>query len=228
VGFHIFILFILSLIIMFRLIPVLLLCGKESNTLTTQMVSATFVQLNTSIGSETELVLLSSLLSTFAKSVKIVGGPAALSRETHNGLTESLTRQLEILADRRKNRAPLPHEPLAIDFDIFSSDLDNINILKAKFDPAKFDMAAIDMATLDSDEMHEDIETFVLEDMAHLLCYLDPIHPLLANVSSVQSLGRDRGIKRSEELRSSAMAALDKLNALLGGKITSKSEEEKL
>jgi importin-5 len=132
----------------------LLLCGKESRTLTAQMVSVIFVQLVPSIGSETEPSLLSSLLGAFSKCVKIIDGPTTLPREVHDGLIESLMRQLEKLADRRKNRAPLTHEPPAIDFGISSSDLENIDIntLKLTFDLSKFEMDNFDISAFDTDE----------------------------------------------------------------------------
>lgn len=135
----------------------LLSCGKTSNTLTTQMVSASFHQLISCIGSESDPSFLASLSKCFTDSLKVMGGPTALSQEFHNGVVEALKRQLQTLADKRKNRSQRPASELADD---------------------KEDLALI-----------EEIEDFALEDMAKLLYYMDPKHPLLIAVSSVKDLG---------------------------------------
>jgi hypothetical protein len=37
----------------------------------------------------------------------------------------------------------------------------------------------------------QSLEMFTLKGMTRLLSYLDPLHPFLANISNVQSLGQD-------------------------------------
>jgi len=139
------------------LIPMLLSCGKTSNTLTAQMVSATFHQIINCIGSENDPSFLASLFKCFTDSLKVLGGPTALSQEFRNGVVEATKRQLQTLADKRKTRSQRPASELADD---------------------KEDLALI-----------EEIEDFALEDMAKLLYYMDPKHPLLVAVSSVKDLG---------------------------------------
>jgi importin-5 len=149
--------FVTSLTPTFRLVPMLLSCGKASSTLTTQMVSASFHQLINCIGAETDPSFMASLFKCFTDSLKVLGGPASLSNEFCNGITEATKRQLQILADKRKNRSQRPASELADDTE--------------------------DLALM------EEIEDFALEDMAKLLYYLDPKHPLLVAVSSVKDLG---------------------------------------
>jgi hypothetical protein len=93
----------------------LLSCGKVSNTLTTQMVSASFLQLINCINSETEPSFLASLFKCFTDSSRVLGGPGALSEEFRIGVTEATKRQLQILADKRKNRSQRPASELADD-----------------------------------------------------------------------------------------------------------------
>jgi hypothetical protein len=139
------------------LVPMLLSCGKASNTLTTQMVSASLHQLINCISSETDSSFLASLFKCFADSLKVMGGPTALSQEFRDGIIEATKRQLQTFADKRKNRTQRPSSELADD---------------------KEELA-----------LTEEIEDFALEDMAKLLYYMDPKHPLLVAVSSVKDLG---------------------------------------
>jgi hypothetical protein len=85
-----------------------------------------------------------------------MSGPTSLSQEFHNSIIEAAKRQLQILADKRKNRSQRPASELTDDKD---------------------DLALI-----------EEIEDFALEDMAKLLYYMDPQHPLLVAVSSMKDL----------------------------------------
>jgi hypothetical protein len=197
----------------------LLACGKESNTLTTQMVSATFHQLTNLIRPETEPTLLSSLLKLFIRCAKIVGGPTAVSREALGSLVESLTQHLDNFTEKRKNRPPIPEMP----FDIanFGTDF-GMPDLKIP----KLDMDNFVIPTLDVDEMNEDMETVALTEMALLLSYLDPTHPLLAKVSSVKSLGRNRGMKRADDMMANAMVVMEKLRARFNTDIPLEIEEE--
>jgi hypothetical protein len=184
----------------------LLTYGKESNTLTSQMVFATFHQLTNMIRPETEPTLLSTLLSLFIRCAKIVGGPTAVPREALDSLVESLTQHLDNLAEKRKNRLPMPEMPF--ENANFGTDF-AIPDLKIP----KLEMDNFDVSTLDGDEMNEDMETLALTEMALLLSYLDPTHPLLAKVSSVQSLGRNRGMKRADDMMANTMVVMEKWRA---------------
>jgi hypothetical protein len=83
----------------------LLSCGKQSGTLTNQMVSSTFLQLINCINSEHDSTFLASLYKYFSDSLRVVGGPEALSQQFHEGIVEATKRQLQSLADKRKARA---------------------------------------------------------------------------------------------------------------------------
>ncbi|KAI0782934.1 ARM repeat-containing protein [Abortiporus biennis] len=96
------------------LIPMLLSCGKNSGTLTPQMVTASFSQLVHCIGSESDASFLASLYKCFSDSLRVVG-VSSLSQEIHDGLIEITKRQLQSLADRRKARAARPAAELADD-----------------------------------------------------------------------------------------------------------------
>ncbi|KAF7978256.1 hypothetical protein HWV62_1080 [Athelia sp. TMB] len=150
------------------LIPMLLSCGKTSNTLTPQMVSATFHQLINCVGSEQDASFLASLFKCFADSLKVMGGPSSLTPEFQTGIIEATKRQLQTLADKRKNRKQRPANEIA---------------------DAREDMALL-----------EEIEDFALEDMAKLLYYMDPEHPLLVAVSSVKDMGFNRGDSDEDEV----------------------------
>lgn len=93
----------------------LLVCGKTTNTLTNEMVSATFLQLINCISVESDSSFLASLFKCFADSVRIIGGPTALPYEFQEGIMEATKRQLQILADRRKARAQRPASDLEED-----------------------------------------------------------------------------------------------------------------
>ncbi|KAI0827529.1 ARM repeat-containing protein [Trametes gibbosa] len=97
------------------LIPVLLSCGKNSGTLTHQMVAATFSQLITCTARETDASFLASLLKCFLDSVLVLGGPPALAPEFRAGVIDATQRQVSALADRRRARAARPHHELVED-----------------------------------------------------------------------------------------------------------------
>jgi hypothetical protein len=176
------------------------------------MISATFLQLNHLIRSETEPTFLIPLFPAFTSSVKVLGGPVALPREVHDSLTESLTRQLEKLATTRQNRAPILEVSPATDLNIPEFDVTDLNMVKSNF-KNMFEPSDLDLFSMDPDEITEDMETIALSEMMQLLSYLDPMHPLLANVTTVQSFGRNRGIKH-DLLRSEKFA--EKLTSLFG------------
>ena len=138
----------------------LLSCGKESGTLTNQMVSATFLQLINGISTEADSTFLASLYKYFSESLRVVGGPEALSAQFHEGVIEATKRQLQSLADKRKARAARANNPA------FAADID------------RDEMALV-----------EEIEEFALEDMGKMLTMFDVNHPLLVAVAGVRDLG---------------------------------------
>jgi hypothetical protein len=138
----------------------LLASGKNSGTLTNPMVQATFLQIINGISTEHDSSFLSSLYKCFNDSLRVIGGPNALSAvsaDFPNGIMEATKRQLHSLADKRRARKARPASDLEED---------------------KEDMA-----------LFEEIEDFALEDMAKMLGSFDANHPLLVAVSSVKDLG---------------------------------------
>jgi len=121
------------------LIPMLISCGKNSGTLTNQMVAATFSQLVNCIGSETDSSFLASLYKCFCDCMRILGGASALSIEIHDGVVEATKRQLQNLADRRKGRANRPATEVA-------NDKDDLMLLEEMEEFALEDMAKMLMA----------------------------------------------------------------------------------
>ncbi|KAJ7512803.1 armadillo-type protein [Mycena galericulata] len=99
------------------LIPMLLASGKNSGTLTNQMVTATFLQIINGINTEHDASFLSSLYKCFNDSLRIIGGPSALSPEFQNGVMEATKRQLHSLADKRRARKSRPASDLEEDRD---------------------------------------------------------------------------------------------------------------
>ncbi|KAJ3489813.1 hypothetical protein NLI96_g1842 [Meripilus lineatus] len=97
------------------LVPMLLACGKNSGTLTNNMVTASFTQLVNCIGIEGDASFLASLFKCFSDSLRVVGGPSTLSREIQDGIMEATKRQLQNFADKRKARASRPASDLADD-----------------------------------------------------------------------------------------------------------------
>ncbi|KAJ7666061.1 armadillo-type protein [Mycena polygramma] len=97
------------------LIPMLLASGKNSGTLTNQMVTATFLQVINGISTEHDASFLSSLYKCFNDSLRVIGGPSALSPEFQNGVMEATKRQLQSLADKRRSRKARPAAELEED-----------------------------------------------------------------------------------------------------------------
>lgn len=95
----------------------LLASGKNSGTLTNQMVSATFVQLISCISDEHDASFLGSIFKSFTDSLRVIGGPGALPREYHDGIMEATKRQLQTMADRRRARTSRPIADLEEDKD---------------------------------------------------------------------------------------------------------------
>lgn len=101
---------------MSRLIPMLLSCGKQSGTLTTDMVNTTFEHMIDCIRTEQDSTFLASLYKYFSDSVRVLGGVGVLPIKLHDGIIDATKRQLQTLADRRKGRAARA-EAHAGDFD---------------------------------------------------------------------------------------------------------------
>ncbi|KIM80944.1 hypothetical protein PILCRDRAFT_89265 [Piloderma croceum F 1598] len=105
------------------LVPALLSCAKASNTHTTEMISSSLFELINCIGFETESTYLTSHLEFFTTSLKVVGGPV-LPPELCNGLVESMKRQLDRIADRRKNVRPQPDMAFGFDFGAMDDEME--------------------------------------------------------------------------------------------------------
>ncbi|KAI0364989.1 ARM repeat-containing protein [Pilatotrama ljubarskyi] len=97
------------------LIPVLISCGKNSGTLTNQMVAATLSQVINCIANETDSSFLASLYKCFLDTVLVLGGPGALAPEIRQGVIDATKRQLNALADKRKARAARPQHEIRED-----------------------------------------------------------------------------------------------------------------
>lgn len=106
------------------------------------MVIATFSQLINCIGVETDSSFLASLFKCFLDTTLVIGGPAALAPEFHNGLLEATKRQLQALADKRKARAARPPQELR-------DDREDLMLIEEMEDFALEDMAKA-LRTLDS------------------------------------------------------------------------------
>ncbi|TFK97367.1 armadillo-type protein [Pterulicium gracile] len=160
------------------LIPLLLVCGKQSATLTTQMVSASFHQLISCMASETDSSFLASLYKSFHDCILVIGSPAiALTPEMQSGVIEATKRQLSMMADRRKSR------------------LASLERWRTGGPGAQVDIE-------DEKEewaLYEEMEDFALEDIGRTLEILDAGHPLLVAVSSVRSLGMNKYDEEEEE-----------------------------
>jgi len=89
----------------FRIVPRLLDCGKSSNTLTTQMVTATFNQLVCCIRSESDASFLVSLYKCFTDSLLVIGGRLNLPQECRHSIIDITKHHLQALADKRKGRS---------------------------------------------------------------------------------------------------------------------------
>jgi len=156
----------------YRLVPILLSCGKNNGALTHPMVSATYQQLINCITVEADPSFLSSLYKCFTDSMLVLGGPSSLAPEFHNGIIEATKRQLQGMADKRKARA-------ARSLSMTSSG--TLNPMGGM---------ARDLEEGDEEDLAllEEIEDFALEDMTRLLINFDQAHPLLIAVSGVREL----------------------------------------
>jgi importin-5 len=148
----------------------LLSCGKQSNTLTNQMVSTTFLQLINCISAEHDSTFLASLYKYFSESLRVVGGPEALSQQFHEGIIEATKRQLQSLADKRKARAAravshagdFDRDEMALVEEMEDFALEDMGKMLAAFDPNHPLLVAVSgvrdlgFNTYDSDEEGEE------------------------------------------------------------------------
>jgi len=146
------------------------------------MVSASFLQIINGISTEHDSSFLASLYRCFNDALRVVGGPAALPRDFHDGVIEATKRQLQMLADKRRARANR----------IAHGNNNGLGVggeAKVDLEDEREDMALL-----------EEIEDFALEDMAKMLAAFDPAHPLLVAVSSVKDLGISQYEDSDEEV----------------------------
>jgi hypothetical protein len=118
----------------------LLYCGKQSNMLTNQMVSTTFLQLINCISAEHDSTFLAWLYKYFSESLRVIGGPEALSQQFHEGIIEATKRQLQFLADKRKARAvshagDFDRDEMALVEEMEDFALEDMGKMLAAFDP---------------------------------------------------------------------------------------------
>ncbi|GJJ16311.1 hypothetical protein Clacol_010608 [Clathrus columnatus] len=86
------------------LIPMLLVCGKKSGILTSEILDSVFTPLVTIIGSEDDPSFLASLYKCFTDSTRVVG-KESLPSAIHDALITATQNQLQMLAQKRKRRA---------------------------------------------------------------------------------------------------------------------------
>ncbi|KAJ7634928.1 armadillo-type protein [Roridomyces roridus] len=151
------------------LIPMLLASGKNSGTLTNQMVTATFLQIINGISTEHDASFLSSLYKCFNDSLRVIGGPITLSAEFQNGVMEATKRQLHSLADKRRARKARPasdmeedREDMALLEEIEDFALEDMAKMLTIFDPSHPLLVAVSSVKdlgfnqYDSDEDRDD------------------------------------------------------------------------
>ena len=152
----------------------LLACGQQSSTLTTNMVNTTLMQMINCIGSEHDATFLASLYKYFGDAVRVLGGINVLPQELRDGALEATKRQLHTLADRRKARqersAAQPGEfdrdEMVLVEEIEDFALEDMAKVLAAFDPnhpllvAVASVRDLGLNTYDSDEDgDEDLES---------------------------------------------------------------------
>ncbi|KAJ2911702.1 hypothetical protein MD484_g8710, partial [Candolleomyces efflorescens] len=153
------------------LAPMLLSCGKQSNSLTPQMVSAILHQIINCISTEHDSSFLASLFKCFTDCLLLIGGPSALSSEYHNGIIEATKRQLQQLAERRKARTARMHGSSTHTGGGGGGGGEDMGMVREEMG------------------MLEEIEDYALDDMGKMLSLFDVNHPLIVAVSSVKDLG---------------------------------------
>ncbi|KAF8521902.1 ARM repeat-containing protein [Hysterangium stoloniferum] len=86
------------------LIPMLLVCGKKSSTLTPDMLNSVFSELVDDIGKEEDPSFLASAYKCFTDSTRVVG-QESLPPAVYEGILRSTQNQIQMLAQKRKRRA---------------------------------------------------------------------------------------------------------------------------
>ncbi|KAF9033647.1 hypothetical protein BJ165DRAFT_1357051, partial [Panaeolus papilionaceus] len=84
---------------------ILLSCGKESQTLSNQMLTTTFNQLINCISTSSDTSFLSSVFKHLTESLRIPEGPSSLIQASHDPIIEATKRQLQSRADKSKAQA---------------------------------------------------------------------------------------------------------------------------
>ncbi|KIK93959.1 hypothetical protein PAXRUDRAFT_33792 [Paxillus rubicundulus Ve08.2h10] len=97
-----------------RLIPLLMLCGKSSGTLTPEMVGASLSKLVYCMQIESDTSFLTSLYKSVTDTLRVVGIPA-LTPPLSGGLMDATKHQLQNLAEKRKYRSQRPAAELEDD-----------------------------------------------------------------------------------------------------------------
>ncbi|KAG2014934.1 RAN binding protein-like protein [Coprinopsis cinerea AmutBmut pab1-1] len=153
------------------LIPMLISCGKNSNTLTPQMVSASFHQIIHCISTEHDSSFLGSLYKCFHDSLLVLGGPTSLPADYQNALIEATKRQLQSMADRRKMRSN--------------------RLMSGGGGAGGGGAGALSLEPYEREDMAmmEEVEDYALEEVGRVLSMFDQNHPLLVAVGSVRDLG---------------------------------------
>lgn len=167
----------------------LLVCGKQSNTLTPQMLHAVFTQLITVTAAESDASFLASLFKCFADCVRVVGGPgpAQLLPEFRDNILAATRAQLQTLAEKRRVRQ-MRHPELVRGFGSGGG------AGKGREEGPGGQVGASGAGDPYEDEREElllleELEDFALEEAGKMLKYFDANHPLLIAVSSVKELG---------------------------------------
>lgn len=172
----------------------LLVCGKQSNTLTPQMLHAVFTQLISVLAAESDASFLASLFKCVADCVRVVGGPAQLLPEFRDGVLAATRAQLQTLAEKRKVRQ-MRHPELVQSLSLGGGGGGGGNGHgNGRNGAPGAQVGASGAGDPFEDEREElllleELEDFALEEAGKMLKYFDPGHPLLIAVSSVKELG---------------------------------------
>lgn len=101
-----------------------------------------------------------NLLESFTSTVKVLCGLGGVPREASDGLTKSLNKQLENMANTCRNCAPIPNGHPATNFGVPSFDI--VNLKKFQSNVANLQLPKFYIASLKIDEVSEDMKTMVL------------------------------------------------------------------
>lgn len=164
----------------------LISAGKNSNTLTNQMVSATYSQLIACIAIESDASFLSSLYKSLSDTLRVLGGPSSLPPHLHTSLFDATQRQLASMAERRKRRATK---------------------LNGYGNGDSGDEGDMDGGEREELALVEEMEDFALEDVGRLMEMFEGfggeigqgVQGILVMVGSVRDLGLGLGAWDSED-----------------------------